>query len=175
MNNRHDTTEKLTDKAFSRLMITSVLGILICITCLCSATWAWFSADTASNSNTLGSGKFGLSVTVADENGAPVDVSESPTGTSACTLTEAGLYTVTLTATADTTVSKGFCVIKVNSNTYRTDALMLEETNTFTFTLDAKEPDLTVIFSPAWGLPAEISVTTGETLPISGLPTADNT
>ena len=170
MGKKTDTTEKLTDKAFSRLMITSVLGILICITCLCSATWAWFSADSSSNSNTLCSGNFGLNVTVTAENGTPVSVSEGAAGTSTCTLAEAGLYTVTLKATADTTVSKGFCVIKVNGNTYRTDALLLDETDSFAFTLNAKEPDLTVIFSPAWGFPAEATVTQNGTLDL-GTPT----
>ena len=88
----------LTDKAFSRFLITSVLGILICITCLCSATWAWFSADTSSGSNTLSSGKFDLDISLTDPNGAPVPLFEQESGVFTCTLEGAVAYTVTRTS-----------------------------------------------------------------------------
>ena len=38
-------TEKLSDKAFARLALTSILGILVCIICLCSTTYAWFTGS----------------------------------------------------------------------------------------------------------------------------------
>ena len=46
-------TEKLSDKAFARLMTTSILGILVCIICLCSTTYAWFTGSVQVDSNTL--------------------------------------------------------------------------------------------------------------------------
>ena len=45
--------ENLTDKAVSRLMLTSIISILVCIVCLCSTTWAWFSSTVPSESNML--------------------------------------------------------------------------------------------------------------------------
>ena len=37
--------EKLSDKAFARIALTSILGILVCIICLCSTTYAWFTGS----------------------------------------------------------------------------------------------------------------------------------
>ena len=45
--------KKLSDKAFARLALTSILGILICIICLCSTTYAWFTGSVQVDSNTL--------------------------------------------------------------------------------------------------------------------------
>ena len=60
MEKQNNKTDKLTDKAFSRLVITSVIGILVCIACLCSTTFAWFTGATESNTNTVISGNFDL-------------------------------------------------------------------------------------------------------------------
>ena len=170
MEKQNKTTDKLTDKAFSRLMLTSALGILVCIMCLCSASWAWFSTDISNDSNTLCTGKFDLCVAITDANGAPVTVSERDDGTSVCTLGEAGPYTVTLTVTEDTTVTKGFCSIKVAGTSYQTASINADDTNTFVFTLDA---GTTVTFSPAWGLPASADVASGGTLVIGAVADAE--
>lgn len=143
---------KMTDKAFSRLLITSVLGIILCITCLCSATWAWYSAGASSSSNTLGSGKFDLDVTVVDENNAQ-GVTQSSLQNNAFTLENASTYTVTLKTTDDTTVTKGFCTIRVGDDVYYTDSLYKTEP-TFTFKIQTLTDDVAVSFSPAWGLPS---------------------
>ena len=50
---KKQNNEKLSDKAFARLAITSILGILVCIVCLCSTTYAWFTGSVQVNSNTL--------------------------------------------------------------------------------------------------------------------------
>lgn len=166
MNEQDKTTNKLTDKAFSRLMITSLLGILVCITCLCSATWAWFSADTASGSNTLGSGSFGLVVTVTDANGVGVPVTERADGASVCTLGDAASYTVTLEMTHDTTVTKGFCTVKAANNAYQTAAIFREDLTPFTFKIEPTEPNMTLTFTPTWGLPANVAVDRDGTLSV---------
>ena len=117
MEQQEKNNDKLTDKAFSRLMLTSVLGILLCIACLCSATWAWFSTDVASSQNTLKAGVFDLVVAVADDASQPVPVTKNANGAYVCTL-GAATYTVTLSVSEDTTVTKGYCVITVNGTTY---------------------------------------------------------
>ncbi len=43
---------KLSDKVFARLALTSILGILVCIICLCSTTYAWFTGSVQVDSNT---------------------------------------------------------------------------------------------------------------------------
>ena len=50
---KKQNNEKLSDTAFARLAITSILGILVCIICLCSTTYAWFTGSVQVDSNTL--------------------------------------------------------------------------------------------------------------------------
>ncbi len=45
--------EKLSDKAFARLALTSIISILICISCLSATTYAWFTGSVQVDSNTL--------------------------------------------------------------------------------------------------------------------------
>jgi uncharacterized membrane protein YdbT with pleckstrin-like domain len=52
-NNISPENVKLTDKAFSRLLITSVVAILFLVACLCSTTYAWFVQDISSGENLI--------------------------------------------------------------------------------------------------------------------------
>ena len=61
--------DKLTDKAFLRLAVTSILAILVCIVCLCSTTFAWFKDSAPSAAN---------SIKTADECDLSVQVSKLP-------------------------------------------------------------------------------------------------
>ena len=157
---------RITDKAFSRFIISSVAVILICIAGLSSATWALFSADISSRSNTLTSGNFALTVTVTDSNGSSVTVYELSNGTSVCTLAEADLYSVVLKMTDDTTVSKGFCTIRSDDIVYQSGSINNEGTDPFVFTVDAACDSLTLTFSSEWGLPANPDVEYDGTLRI---------
>ena len=163
MDKQNKNTDKLTDKAFSRMMLTSVLGILVCLVCLCSTTWAWFTADVSNNSNTIGTGQFDLEVSV-DE----VRLERSSDRANVHTFEKAGRYTVTLKMTEDTTVTKGYCVITVNGKPlYKTASINnVDGTNPFKFTLDVKKDGMTVEFTSAWGIPIpeEISVEINKTL-----------
>ncbi len=166
MEKQNNNTDKLTDKAFSRLMLTSVLGILVCIMCLCSATWAWFSADTSADGNKVSSGQFDLTVSVTDASSEVTTLTENAVGKTVYTFDSIGVYTVTLKMTDDTTVTKGFCTLDVGNDTYYT-ASINAETDPFTFTIDIKEAGVTVTFSPAWGYPsAEEQVDINGTLTI---------
>lgn len=42
---------KLTEKMFIQSIVTSVLGILLCMVALCSVTWAWYTVNTGATSN----------------------------------------------------------------------------------------------------------------------------
>ena len=57
--------EKITEKAFSQSLIISVVSILLCIVALSSVTYAWFTGETTSGSNTLMSGSFDVKITVS--------------------------------------------------------------------------------------------------------------
>ena len=166
MKTKFNKNEKLTDKAFSRLVLTSVLGILVCIVCLCSSTYAWFTSSKTSAQNSIGAGNFDLVISVSKDNGTEpatdIAVTESATddGVWSCNLTP-GKYVVTLTVTADTTV-KGYCAVKVgNEPEKRTEAIIGENcvaaqgravTSPFTFEIEITgDEETTVIFTSKWG------------------------
>ena len=154
-------SDKLTEKAFSRFMLISVLSVLMCIVCLCSATWAWFTTDTISDSNIVSSGNLDIEVTVTDGDTSGVTLTEKPDGTTVCTFATAGSYEVVLKLTDDTTVSKGYCSIKVGDRIYRTDAIYLEDRN-YTFTIEIGSDETVAIFDSNWGLPAHVDVVDGK-------------
>jgi hypothetical protein len=67
--------QKITDKAFTRFVATSVFGILVCIACLCSSTFAWFNVSQDSSHNIISAGRFDHTVEVqitGTENGTVV-------------------------------------------------------------------------------------------------------
>lgn len=154
MENQNIDTKKLTDKAFSRLLLISVLSILVCIVCLCSATWAWFSAGTSSAGNTISSGKFALDVEIEDSTSVAVDLTESANGTYTCTLGDADTtYTVTVRISADSTATKGFCTVKVGDESYYTVSIN-ETMSSLTFYIQPTEANMTVTFVSVWGFPS---------------------
>ena len=95
--------EKLTDRSFMKVVISSIAGITLCCLCLVSLTWAWFEDGAMSGRNSISSATFWAEVSIEkaevsikkkvdtpvvindDENEAPVennndadDANESP-------------------------------------------------------------------------------------------------
>lgn len=104
--------EKVTDDALSRSIISSVIGILLCMVCLVGTTWAWYSLSVESGvSETFGANfDFSVAVTKTD----PPKENDAKGGT--LQLSEAGVYefnggtyTVKLTKSGSCTATKGFC------------------------------------------------------------------
>ena len=160
--------ERLSEKAFSQSLLVSVVSILLCIVALCSATYAWFTEDTASGNNTLTSGCFDIaSVSVVPSDAVALHEGEAQTievvrtdDVFHCTLPAAGEYTVTLTLDGEST-AKGHCVVTVGGETLTTDAIIgsttankdgYTENSPFTFILETTEPDTAVTFTPVWGV-----------------------
>lgn len=140
-----EANDRLTEKSFMRSMTASVLGILMCIVLLSSATWAWFSEDITSSQNTISTAGCDITVTVK-ESGTEV------MGTAAADYVtysfEAGKsYTVKLTATG--TASTCYCMIKADGKEYYT-AQFPPNGSGITFTLTAtKTVDVTIY--ERWG------------------------
>ena len=90
-------------------MTTSVLGILACIICLCSTTYAWFTGSVQADSNTLKAADACLiSVSVyKDGTEEAVIDTENPV-----TLECEGTYTVTLTLPKES--ASGYLVLTVD-------------------------------------------------------------
>lgn len=149
-------TKKLTDEAFSRLMFTAVAGILLCIFCLCSTTYAWFTASIPSTGNEVKTaGECLLSVTVSRDGVAldgvkdGVELEASPNGEDAIT------YDVVLALPPDT--ASGYCVITAGDAVYYTEYIARHydaEPKTVSFTITVGTTQ-TVTFTPRWGIYAE--------------------
>ena len=139
---------KLADKAFSRLLITSLSAIFACIICLCSTTYAWFTQTLPSKNNTIQVAEDCLlEVTVEDENGAVLANIEEGVEL------QAGIkYTVTLTLPKDT--GSGYCLISDGENTYYTDYILRhtdDEIHMVSFWVMVEETK-EIKFTPRWGI-----------------------
>ena len=166
MEHKNITKENLTDKAFSRLMLTSILSILVCLVCLCSTTWAWFSATIPSESNLLS--------TAAD---CQLLVSVTPTGSDTTTdivfgeskTFTKGEYDVLMTLPAGS--ASGYLVIYDNHDNRYYSPYILQFTDSDVKSVSFKlvvEDGYTAKLTSKWGICAEDpSVTDGGVLNIS--------
>jgi len=175
LHNFFDTSEeKITEKAFSQSMIVSVLSILLCIVALCSITYAWFIDSIESNTNTILSGSFDMTVSVeknatATESATAVTVvpHASRAGVYVCEITDTGTNTYTVTLGLNNATVKGHCALKVGDYDYvHTDAIIgastanadgLTQNDPFTFTVTVTGPT-TLIFEARWGVVVEPDV-----------------
>ena len=138
--------EKITDKAFSRLIITSFLGILVCIACLCSTTWAWFTGAAENDNNEIKTAETCLlTVTVTDSDVALSDIEGG------VVLEKNVTYTVTLSLPSGS--ASGYCLIKTDDRSYYTEYIARHEgeTETRSFRLTVEESQ-TVAFVSRWGI-----------------------
>lgn len=55
--------EKVSDKSFLQIMLSSVFGILICGIFLAGITWAWFTSSITSPASNITSAKFSVQIT----------------------------------------------------------------------------------------------------------------
>ena len=140
-------TEKLTDQAFSRMIITSVLAIVACVICLCSITWTWFSKDIKTTSNHIKTAGASLLSVMITEDGNEVLGNGGIFG-----LKQGKNYTVTLRLPKDS--SSGYCLITAVGKTYKTAYITRHEeeiAKTISFTLTT-EKDMAVKFTVRWGI-----------------------
>ena len=153
--------EKITEKAFSQHLVVSIVSILLCLVALCSITYAWFSGEQQSVGNQIVSGTFALEIGVvknADGMSPERTVDVTQNGDSfTCELTEAGVYTFTLTRTGGSTAN-GYCYVTVGAGEAQptetiADATTAAETDTnpFTFTITT-DSATTVELKPWWGI-----------------------
>lgn len=107
--------EKVSEKAFLRIMLSSVFGILFCGICLAGLTWAWFTSSISSAANTITAADFSVGVEFKQNESViePVIENESYKLNS-------GTFTVTVTADESATATTGYCTVELGSNTYHT-------------------------------------------------------
>ncbi len=141
-----------------RLILPPLLGIVICLICLCGTTWAWFTATSTGDITTIQAAEFRVTVSAKDTSPAEnEDATLSPTSTSGRTYifnikSVPKVYTFTISKASDCTASEGFCLVtltntKDNSEKrYYTDDINEE----YSIKVQAGEEG-TVTIEPCWG------------------------
>ena len=64
--------ERVTEKHLRRVLASSVAGILLCMTCLVSTTWAWFTVSVTSENNEIHIGSLSIRLCVTDKAGTEI-------------------------------------------------------------------------------------------------------
>ena len=125
--------EKLSDKAFARIALTPILGILVCIICLCSTTYAWFTGSVQVDNNTFKAADACLLSVSVYKDGTEVAIIDTD---NSATLECEGMYTVTLTLPKES--ASGYLVLTVDGQEYYSDYLQRNDNTdqTLTFTLN---------------------------------------
>ena len=140
------------DKIFSINLFTCVLGIVLCLSSLTAATWAWFSDGITSGSNKIEAASYELVVSIDKE----VLVSVGDHKFEYTAPAEGKTIVVKLTATG--TASSGYSVVVRSSNSekkYYTQQVKPETSGiSFTLQLSANE---TVTFEQRWGSYSNLS------------------
>ena len=169
--------EKITEKAFSQSLLISVVSILLCIVVLCSITYAWFTTNVTSGVNVIESSRFALVIDIISDNEETLTLSPDSDGTFTCSL-DPGTYTVVLTMTDDTTASKGYCEITVDSTEKKQTTPISDDTsvgnNPFKFTIIIEGNSKTLVFEPKWGISAYPDVVYADTLLFGSEPDITN-
>ncbi len=143
-----------------RLILPPLLGIVICLICLCGTTWAWFTATSTGDITTIRAAEFSVTVSAKDTSPAEnEDATLSPTSTSGRTyifniksVPKVYTFTIFKASENDCTASKGFCLVTVANkngdsvNTYYTDNI----SEAYSITVRAGEEG-TVTIKPCWG------------------------
>ena len=146
---------KVSDKSLSRIMLSSVLGVLICGICLVGLIWAWFSSSVTSNSNNITTANFTVDIRVTqvgDE--TPLSPTEE-NGKYTYTLSAGTEYAVIITALGDAEKYGGYCSVSYLRETpYHTVQLYPgsneNKIHLVTFTVSASESS-SLIIAPQWG------------------------
>lgn len=117
------------------LFAPPILAIALCAVCLCSATFAWFTASNTSRVAPITAATYEISVKI-EKDGKALEVNEPTEGVFKADLSE-GEYTVTLTA--DGTAETGFGIINISGEDARhTEQITKASPLTFKIITDSK-------------------------------------
>ena len=158
--------KKATDKVFGRVLISSICSILLCMVCLASTTWAWFTVSLENEGNLINIGFPEVEITVDEKNFDSGDKLDD--GDNNVVITHAGdvddfqrkstLY-VTLTVAGTDPV----CVMLDGQNDYEKE---------LTIQIPAGE-ECQLSCVPTWFKPDNVQMLTGDTITITQADLAD--
>ena len=127
--------------SLTALLMPSLLGVAICLVCLCSLTWAWFTATQNSGVQPIQSATATVTAKLGDTDLGKLKVGEP------CSLTGTG----TLTLHMDGSAQYAYVLIKVGGTEYRTG--YLSATEDYTITVNESGATLTLCWGKQDSLP----------------------
>ncbi len=127
------------------LFMPSILGICICLICICGMTWAWYTANIQTPTQKMTAAYY--EVTVESVMNGPTKVESTSDGYK---LTAQTVYTVKLTATGNTKECGGYCLIEKEDKTVVGYTQSFKPNESITISLQP-ETDGVYIFTGVWG------------------------
>lgn len=140
------------------VLAPSVIAIFLCTVCLCSASWAWFTASHTGSVTSIKAATYSVTVTASPSDTSTVTSAE---GIYEATLQGGTEYTVNITASG--TATGGYCRIEFCGLTYHTP--QIKSGSSFSFGITAYE-DGTVTVTPQWGTCATEENTIDQDVPL---------
>lgn len=129
------------------IVAPSVLGVIICAVCLCSASWAWFSASRSNGVATVQAAVYRVKVEIENtDDGTVVSATSDQNGIYSVSLAS-GEYSVSFTANG--TAENGYCKIELCGTTRYTPQIR-KGSGSSSFGLSVTEDGVLTI-TPQWG------------------------
>ena len=163
------TGQKVTEKHLRRVLVSSICGILLCMSCLAGTTWAWYTVEIENRGNEIQIATVTADVNVLDAASNAVQPDDGGNYTFAT-----GTYTVRINLESDATEAKNpvYVVISVSSgeeNAYY--YLTFENGNKAAEQiLQVGADGSTVRFSVSWVRPVSAIAVNGEDIVIGEAP-----
>lgn len=141
-------SEKRNNSAGKTKVMLLALVSVVCLTILCSATFAYFTDNSTSGVSSISSAKYEISVSLVNSEGITEVNGTDVDGNVTYNCTQTGAYTFKITAAG--TANSGYCIINVDENSYTTASIGKDDTDAFNITINA-ESGTVITFKPCWG------------------------
>lgn len=114
------------------LLMPSILGVCICLVCVCGMTWAWYSANLQTSPQKMTAAYYTVVVESVTDKTANTPVAHSADGS--YDLATGNAYSITLKASGSVTECGGYCLIERGDAKYYTQSFKANERITIDFT-----------------------------------------
>ena len=125
------------------LLMPSILGVCICLVCVCGMTWAWYSASVQTPPQKMTAAYYEVTVESVMNGGTKIEKRNG-----GYTLNSGITYAVSLKADGSVRECGGYCLIECSDTKYYTQTFKPGESITIDF---IPETTGTYIFTGVWG------------------------
>ena len=144
--------EVKSDNIILRNLITTFVALLMCITLLCTGTWAWLRDTEMVKGETMYSSVYALRITAdsVGQESAPITSIRNGRGNYEYSLSANNEYIFTISAIANETTNArtGYFKLKIGNRTYYSEQIDRGETISFSLTFTN---DTTIEIIECWG------------------------